>query len=243
MQIPPLGSVGVAAVHVAAALAASPILLAGLDFAVQPGVTHARGAPAYLWGYHRCDRLHPLRDPTLGAHTIEIQGMTGRSRTTLVLQGYAADLAAIVRDRDDVYVASALGLDVGARRLTIEQADALLAGTEPDQRVDRSDATPAGRPTRDNRNASRSRELVADFIRLELSLLDRFERQIDDLVTLPPEVDYLSCELHDRVTRNSDRMELLPFDRESRARVRVAVGYYRNRWQTALDTLTRRGTE
>jgi hypothetical protein len=48
LPAPPLGSVGVHAVHVARLLSQGPFLAAGLDFSFEAGKTHARGCPSLL---------------------------------------------------------------------------------------------------------------------------------------------------------------------------------------------------
>ncbi|MBI9102779.1 MAG: DUF115 domain-containing protein [Spirochaetales bacterium] len=45
-EIPPLGSVGVAALHVGMNLTEGPVFFSGLDFSFRPGKTHSRSAPS-----------------------------------------------------------------------------------------------------------------------------------------------------------------------------------------------------
>lgn len=56
VAMPPLGSVGVHAVHLARRMARGPVLAAGLDFSFEPGKTHARGCPSILSEERRLSR-------------------------------------------------------------------------------------------------------------------------------------------------------------------------------------------
>lgn len=61
LRVPPLGSVGLAAIHVARALSSGgPILVSGLDFSWGTGYTHSRGALASLSDRGDSDRLNPV---------------------------------------------------------------------------------------------------------------------------------------------------------------------------------------
>jgi hypothetical protein len=58
--IPPLGSVGIAALYIANVLSPdSSVHLTGLDFAYRRGKTHARGAPIHSFSYLRWKRTEP----------------------------------------------------------------------------------------------------------------------------------------------------------------------------------------
>jgi hypothetical protein len=59
MSVPPLGSVGSAAVFTALHLTAREVLVCGVDFAFPEGRTHARGAPSHLAELLAADRFRP----------------------------------------------------------------------------------------------------------------------------------------------------------------------------------------
>ncbi|MFW6313418.1 MAG: 6-hydroxymethylpterin diphosphokinase MptE-like protein [Spirochaetota bacterium] len=226
LEMPPLGSVGVSAAFAALELGASPVFFTGLDFAVLPGKTHARGAPSFLHGFIHSDRLHRMIDPGIGARLIDLRGALPASRTTLVLKGYADELAALLRRRNDCYVLAPTGIDIAAVALTAEEATTLL------------DSTPAGTLTSEPaplQAASRAR--LASFIQGEIQSLSSLEDDIDSVDRLPESVDYLACEVPDRVTRLADRVDVLPLDRSSRSRIRAAARYYRRRWASSLAIL------
>jgi hypothetical protein len=232
-SLPPLGSVGVAAVSLTAAMGASPIVCSGLDFAVRPGTTHARGAPSYQAAMARSDRLHPVPDPSLGARLITAPGTAGPVRTTLVLKGYADELAAIVGRRDDIYAMSPFGLSYAARTLAPEQLAVV--------------ATSAGTPRRGLMRAPAAREPrrpsgadVRRFIGEELDGLREYAgRSVEE--DLPAFLDYLLCETPDQITSFADRVATLRPDQQTRRRLRVASDYYIAQWEAALRRIEHAG--
>ena len=91
--IPPLGSVGIAALHAALMLTPGPVYFTGLDFSFQPGKTHARSTPPLFRSLNDSCRIQPLLnfnhgfDPPVTRRT----GKRGEPvLTTPNLEGYAA---------------------------------------------------------------------------------------------------------------------------------------------------------
>jgi len=226
LEMPPLGSVGVSAGYVALELGASPVIFTGLDFAVLPGKTHARGAPAYLHGFIHSDRLHRGIDPGIGARLLELNAALPASRTTLVLKGYADELATLVRKRNDCYVLEPIGIDIAAKPVSVADAGSLLGSAS----AAATWSTPAHGQTD-------CRAQLASFIRKEIENLESFDQDLDSLDSLPETVDYLACEVTDRITRLADRVDVLPLDPSSRSRLRAASHYYRRRWDVSLALL------
>ena len=68
LACPPLGSVGVHAVHLARRLTEAPVLVTGLDFSFETGKTHGRGAPALSAELRRMSRLAPFRGQAASAY-------------------------------------------------------------------------------------------------------------------------------------------------------------------------------
>jgi hypothetical protein len=216
------GSVGVTAVSLAMRRGASPLLCAGLDFAVQPGKTHARGAPSFRHEFVHATRLRPARDRGLGARLISTMGRSGPVPTTLILKGYADELAALTGPRADVYAVAPFGPPF-ASALTIEQADALLADLPVRSRSD---------PTTHGPN-DYSR-VIRRFVLREIELLERVNLFDDHTEALTPECDYLACAVADRIESSGEHLSLAPLDRSSRARLEVARSYFLSRWKNAL---------
>ncbi|TVR04253.1 MAG: DUF115 domain-containing protein [Spirochaetaceae bacterium] len=117
-ELPPLGSVGVVAVALAAQLTASPIALAGLDFAYPDGKSHARGAP---WMIRELVRTYRLRrgeiyGACLARPRISVPGKTGAPcKSDIVLLSYAEQVRALCAQRPGVFDVSPEGLPTGAQ--------------------------------------------------------------------------------------------------------------------------------
>jgi hypothetical protein len=225
--MPPLGSVGVAAVRYALDRGVSPLVCTGLDFAVQPGKTHARGAPSYLTAFARSDRLRPVRDAALGARLVSLPGASGHVSTTLVLRGYADELASITAGRDDLFAVEPIGLSFGAKPIAAEALGSVLDRTG--QRV----SAPA---TRQRSPEERQRSVLVDFVRGEMDRLRSADFR-EPGASLPDELDYLATEIPDCIRGLGGGLVLGPLDASSRARLRGIVDYYLERWKNSLDRL------
>ena len=131
LDLPPLGSVGVEAIHVAARLGAAPLFVAGLDFAFETGKTHARGSPTLAADLHSSTRLSPVGSPGLTATFREgVRPTTkGLGLTDPILTRYAAlaveELALSGRPVFDLR--GGFGQPLGALVPTLDQAERLLA--------------------------------------------------------------------------------------------------------------------
>lgn len=98
-EVPPLGSVGVLAVHLGVRLTTSSVYFVGLDFCYDLERTHTRGAPMQTVSLARRSRLDP--SPYFGAAVsrplLTLEGKTGRPvRSDTVLLSYAEQLRSTV---------------------------------------------------------------------------------------------------------------------------------------------------
>ncbi len=121
--LPPLGSVGVAAVSAALRITGGPVLLTGLDFSYLDGKTHARGAALNRAMCHGAHRYRPAGMLSFEAvrtrPLLRLPGKCGRLvLSDLVLQSYALKLQEILAGSGRVFDLSARGLPTGARLLT-----------------------------------------------------------------------------------------------------------------------------
>lgn len=147
LSLPPLGSVGVHALHLARRIATGSVFALGLDFAFEAGKTHARGTPTLLAEEYALTRLHrwPRQNAAAFRHGVrsvpacpgEAGGSTqeGRLLTDPVLSGYAALLAgesALPGPR--IYDIRGRGLPIGAPRLNFEEVQALVRQEAPEKR-------------------------------------------------------------------------------------------------------------
>jgi len=132
--IPPLGSVGLASVEIALNLSSNhaPLLLTGLDFAYQPGKSHARGSSFHRWQLSAMHRLNPqpgweacMNRPRL--YRFNVCGK--KLNTDSVLDGYASLLKDRYADLGRLSVLAPAGLDLGMPIISIEDAERLLIET------------------------------------------------------------------------------------------------------------------
>lgn len=128
LRIPPLGSVGVLAVHLARRLTKGPILLTGLDFSFPPGSTHAKGSPALQAESLLEDRLYKARSQWASSwprHT-RIPGPSGSGGAGAVMGLYASLLSEETRGDPRVFDLRDSGLPLGLRKLGLPEASRLI---------------------------------------------------------------------------------------------------------------------
>ena len=132
LSVPPLGSVGVHAVHIAALLADGPLLAAGLDFSFETGKTHARGCPSLLAEERHLSRLTrwpgqyaaSFRDRTMATDHGEPPSIQRLSDP--ILLSYAALLENRFGDSGILDLRTG-GPSIGGRRVSPAQAESLLS--------------------------------------------------------------------------------------------------------------------
>ncbi|MCD6122195.1 MAG: DUF115 domain-containing protein [Spirochaetales bacterium] len=108
LTIPPLGSVGGAAVYIALSLSTGPVFIAGLDFSYPKGKTHAKGSTFSLNMQLENRRLAPLSQlnfrsiinrPLKNIHTTSHKNI----KTDIVLNIYAQQLNRILQKHNRVF--------------------------------------------------------------------------------------------------------------------------------------------
>ncbi|MBN2353446.1 MAG: DUF115 domain-containing protein [Spirochaetales bacterium] len=178
--IPPLGSVGVAAVYAALRLTRAPVFLAGLDFSFPFSRTHASGSPGDLRGLAASDRLRALGGDEFsffcGRSFVALAAKDGgRVASDLVLSSYAQNLAALVAGERRVFDLNPFGLPLGAPIVAgPDEAGAVLsasAGVE---------LTAPGEP--DLRPEAWNRTAVRSFLEAEETLVQQEIEVFADLV-------------------------------------------------------------
>lgn len=118
IKIPPLGSVGVAAVATALQIFQSNIFLTGLDFSFIPGKSHSKGSPFSNSLLRSSNRLKPAESykTSIARTIISVPGKLPNTRvyTDNVLESYAKLLKDIVSSTDRVYDLTRTGYPLGA---------------------------------------------------------------------------------------------------------------------------------
>ncbi len=149
-EVPPLGSVGSTAVHLALGITDGPVFVAGLDFSFLRGKTHANGTPAHQFKLQHCHRLRPPE--MMQSFTAKgIFPVGGREKTTLgdgpvllplttvTLDRYARNFSRFFQDYESIYrlLPAGIPLDInstdhnGATYL-IDQWESLATPVVPD---------------------------------------------------------------------------------------------------------------
>jgi len=111
--IPPLGSIGIAALYLALELTDFAVFFAGLDFSFRPGKSHARGSPAHVAGLLRSGRLRPVDTYAQAAqrpHRVVADKIGHAVWTDNMLESYSNALDFFVSGRGRVYDLARSGL-------------------------------------------------------------------------------------------------------------------------------------
>jgi hypothetical protein len=118
LKIPPLGSVGVAAVYSAIKLFNTPIFLTGLDFSFVPGKSHSKGSPFTNTQLRTTNRLNPVGSYGMAMNRplIKKTGKLSGSiiQTDSILHSYAKLLGDILSQEKRVFDLSNSGYPIGA---------------------------------------------------------------------------------------------------------------------------------
>ncbi|PIE05038.1 MAG: hypothetical protein CSA76_01105 [Spirochaetales bacterium] len=127
--LPPLGSVGIAAVEIALASTSGTVLLSGLDFAYTPGKTHAQGTSVHRWQLSRISRLTPapLWPAAMAAVPSRVPAASGGSiQTDRVLESYAAIFKDRYAKESRLGILQPGGADLNLPLVRFEEAGKLL---------------------------------------------------------------------------------------------------------------------
>ncbi len=120
--IPPLGSVGVAAVYTAMMLTKGPLILTGLDFSYTDNKTHARNTAFHMLMFKTIDRFKSAEQFTFGAiQNRPLLKIKGKNQETvlsdLVLLFYSKRINEVVNGSDRVFDIGLKGLETGANKI------------------------------------------------------------------------------------------------------------------------------
>lgn len=127
--IPPLGSVGLAAVYIALTLrhdGTIPIYVTGLDFSFSCGATHAKGAPAQLTRLSSSSRFSPVEnyDASFRNGTTGVLSKNNKQvRTDSIMTCYAEMFHALFANSDNIFDAGISGIPLGLKQKYICNVD------------------------------------------------------------------------------------------------------------------------
>ena len=133
-SIPPLGSVGLAAVHIALRLrkdASVPVFITGLDFSYSIGKTHAKNTPAHKSRLFSSDRLSQIDaiDAAFSPASSLVQGKDGKTyASSPVMISYRQIFENSFSRSENIFDAGACGLDLGIKKIDGRNAEGILNG-------------------------------------------------------------------------------------------------------------------
>ncbi len=128
-SIPPLGSVGLAALEISLRLSQGEVLLTGLDFAYTPGKSHARGSSFHRWQISSMSRLnpHPGWEASIKRPRLKSADAFGNPlNTDSILEGYASLLKDRYSGNNRLYVLEPGGLNLGLPVINFQEAERIL---------------------------------------------------------------------------------------------------------------------
>lgn len=230
--LPPLGSVGVAAVYIALRLTKNKIYVTGLDFSFTLGKTHSRGSPAHIAELTSWNRLQPTDSY---GRCVDYQGYhrkdkSGRTiKTTLILESYRDQLEASAGKENRVYDLGLYGLPVKG----IPRAELEIGQPYSEKKIQYNKL----------RVPESRKQVVRDFLMHEKSLLSRVYQTGNEYLSLHTErhrqkfttsleiCDYLLLHFPD-----PERLDIC--DRSFTARVCAAADLYIRHIDYSLGNLS-----
>jgi len=132
-SMPPLGSVGLAALEIAGRISDSEVLITGLDFAYSPGKSHARSSSFHRWQISSQNRLNPHPGWQASIKRPRVKGLNAFGETLdsdAVLQGYAELLKDRYSSNIRFHVLEPGGLDLGIPVIGFPRAEQILHETQ-----------------------------------------------------------------------------------------------------------------
>lgn len=185
-SVPPLGSVGIAAVYLAHALSRHAVVFAGLDFSYRAGKPHARGAPSHVASELRSGRLSPADSFAEAARRPHhaVQNKNGETVwSDNALSGYSSALQFYLADRERILDLGPEGLMTPAERIRDEASLARVLSRRdwPEERTSFQREGGRALPAEKGRSGERLR-MVREFVETELELLKSSVRLVMDVL-------------------------------------------------------------
>ncbi|QTQ11500.1 DUF115 domain-containing protein [Treponema parvum] len=189
--IPPLGSVGLTAVHIALLLRSSdevPVFVTGMDFSYSVGKTHANGSAPHNERLFSHNRINSLGNygAAFGNGSFVFTGNDEKKRiTTLVLSNYAKNFALCFSGVKNLWNIGENALDIGIPSFAVNKDFTFAAGQAPGaslkavpewnpRATSGTTALPCGAPPPDQKNC-RKRSAISAFFETEKAALERLK--------------------------------------------------------------------
>ena len=181
--VPPLGSVGLAAVYIALSLRKNqnvPIFVSGLDFSFSLGRTHTKNTPAHIARLASLNRFSPVENYA-AAFRNGAKKITGKNGievyTDTALEGYAKSFADFFSTTVNLYDCGKQGISLGLEEINSEKTAAYLETiSAPMQETIQNSSL------REEPAAQSLQTLEQGNLFLEPKLLRRFAPQNDDKI-------------------------------------------------------------
>jgi len=167
-SIPPLGSVGLAAIELIDRISTGPVFLTGLDFSYSPGKSHARDSSFHRWEMSCRNRLnpHPGWEASIKRPRLSAVDAYGKSiNTDAVLQGYAALLKDRYAENKRFHILEPGGLDLDIPLISLDDAGNLIKSNPGEPSMDSNKVS--------DENAEGLRICADSFIKEEYEILGK----------------------------------------------------------------------
>jgi hypothetical protein len=249
--IPPLGSVGVAAVYVALMLTkqTNPVFLLGLDFAYAYQKTHTRGVAHQEIMFLKSNRFYPMTHQNYTAiQSRPLLRKKGKDNieylTDLILYNYAGQLKELISKQNSIYDLSSVGLNIGVHNVRQKKEwKEILQKHSSDSTGD--DTSLDLRPTQKSKGVHL--KAIRDFILAEKDGIQRLVSSINQWLKEPAEKTIFTKEEEHFIKQYDylylhfpDNRKLPVFDRNFLTRLAVSARYYLkyfNQAERLLDSL------
>lgn len=249
LKVPPLGSVGVLALHLAIQLFTGPIYIAGLDFSYTPGQTHCPGSPIDYYESGRENRLYRRAWSWQQSYGSQVQKLADGQLGTPVLSMYAGMARELISglqqrepDRPVYDLRGTSCTELGALRLKApdfslpepQTSDSGIGQTTVELAGKTSDRIYTTRSERASTLAPAWQSVCTTFLQNELELIQTLRKTLRgedsgrDLSELTSELDYLYSHFPD-----AERVKLGQLD--ALKRLAAEAAYWEGRLQAALS--------
>ena len=193
--VPPLGSVGLTALHIASLLRRDhniPIFVSGLDFSFSPVRTHAKNTPAHIARLSSSSRLIPVENYA-AAFRLGAKRIIGKNSIPVItdqaLSGYASSFADYFRGTANLYDCGKQGLPLSIQEISSEKTRMYLetiAGKSPAFKLEEKSDT-------ETKKSNQSE--ILSFLEEEEKALNR----IKELLMFGNDVASCSCSVEDEL--------------------------------------------